>query len=600
MMTSSFSLRWRSLLAAALMVCAASLFAADQGAAPSPDSQDAPASGLNIKKTVRRVIVDVVVTDSSDKPVRGLTTQDFSLVEDGKAQKILSFDVHDLTSASESAKLPPLPPNTFVNVPTSPERGPLYVMLLDLVHMDTDDQPIARRQMLQFIVSKPAGTRFAIFALTDGLHLIQGFTDDQDQLMAALNPNRPGRHIPRIFIQSENYQRISPLGILLDIAHFLDGQPGRKNLIWVSGSFPSTILPTAEKTAESVNYSDEIKAATDAMAREQIAVYPVDVRGPVVTSVSATRGVSGTGQSVASPNDEGGGSGGGGSDSGNAGVAELNGSYMTEDQIAHATGGRAFYSTNDLKEALSQATEAGANYYTLSYSPTNQKYEGKLRNIYVELSKRGYRLAYRRSYYGQGVDSPKHPENTPPNDSLYASMKHGAPIAHQLLLRAHVHTVGAPAKATPEQMSNLAQQTSYFQAQRKSKRAKALPPIELQTYAIDYTVILGQSTSLIAALGKESLTLEFATAVFNADGEMLNGTIQSAVQSASPDKQVTNPEGMYRVQQEIDAPLTATSIRVAVRDVSTDRVGAMEVALPLSPELQAQAPNPAPTPVEKP
>jgi hypothetical protein len=49
---------------------------------------------------------------------------------------------------------------------------------------------------------------------------------------------------------------------------------------------------------------------------------------------------------------------------------------------------------------------------------------------------------------------------------------------------------------------------------------------------------------------------------------------------------------MYRAQQQIDVPVSATSIRLAVRDVSTDRIGAMEVALPLSAVAQAQAAAP--------
>jgi hypothetical protein len=38
--------------------------------------------------------------------------------------------------------------------------------------------------------------------------------------------------------------------------------------------------------------------------------------------------------------------------------------------------------------------------------------------------------------------------------------------------------------------------------------------------------------------------------------------------------------------------LAATSIRVAVRDMSTDRIGALEVNLPLKPESQARAATP--------
>jgi VWFA-related protein len=587
MMPSLFSLRLRFLLAAALVACTGHLLTAQTPTAPT---QDPEASGLSIKKTVRRVVVDVVVTDSDQNPVCGLTTQDFSVHEDGTAQKILSFDIHDLESASESARLPPLPPNTFVNVPTAPERGPLYVLLLDLVHMQPDDQPIARRQLLQFIDNKPAGTRFAIFVLSDGLHMIQGFTDDRNQLLAAVNPNGPGRHIPRIFLYGDNYRSYtSPLGILLDIARFLDGLPGRKNVIWLSGSFPATIFPSSDRTAEAVSFSEYLKKATDAMARGQIAVYPVDIRGVVVTAAPKTKGIKSGVSTASAPSDEG--DYGGPADD-NPTTSDLNGGYLTEDEIARSTGGRAFYSTNDFKGALAEATAHGANYYTLTYSPTNQNYEGKLRNIRVGLSKRGYHLAYRRSYYGEDTESPDRPVSSSLGDSLYANMKHGAPIAHQLYLRTHVLAVGLPAKATPEQMANLVGQSASLQDHRGNKPPKPGPPIKLQTYAIDYIVAFRQPNISIASA--EPSILEFATEVFDADGKMLNGAIQRAVETTSPAALAAKQEGIYRVRQQIDAPLDAASIRVAVREASTDRVGAMEIALPLAPELQAQVPASAP------
>jgi VWFA-related protein len=592
MMSSFVSLRLRLLLAAAVVVSAEHLLAVQMQSASAPSMQDPETSGLNIKKTVRRVVVDVVVTDSEGKPARGLTTQDFSVHEDGQAQKILSFDVHDLESSSESSQLPPLPPNTFVNIPTAPERGPLYVLLLDLVHMEPDDQPIARRQLLEFITGKPAGTRFAIFVLSDGLHMIQGFTDDQARLVAAVNPNGPGRHIPRVFLFGDNYRsHSSPLGILLDIARFLDGLPGRKNVIWLSGSFPSTIFPTADRTAEAVGYSEYLKKVTDAMARGQIAVYPIDIRGVVVTAAPKTKGIKSGVSTASAPNDEGDYTG---PADAKPTTSDLNGGYLTEDEIARATGGRAFYSTNDFKGALAEATVLGANYYTLTYSPTNQNYEGKLRNIHVGLSKHGYHLAYRRSYYGQDTESPDRPVTSSLGDSLYADMKHGAPIAHQLYLRAHVHAVGLPAKATPEQMANLVGQAASLQGHRGSKPAKAVAPIKLQTYAIDYIVAVRQPNASLAASRTEPSTLEFATEVFDDDGKMLNGAIQRAVETTSPAALPAKQEGIYRIRQQIDAPLDAASIRVAVREVSTDRVGALEIALPLEPEPQAQVPDPAP------
>jgi VWFA-related protein len=206
----------------AVFLAAASLLGAQQKAA---QPQEPDASVMSIKRTVRRVIVDVVVTDSTQKPVSGLDQHDFSITEDGKPQQVLSFSSHNLDPDFTPPKLPPMPPNTFVNIPSAPERGPLYVVLLDLVNTEMVDQPIARRNLLQFIEGKPQGTRFAVFVLSDGLYLTQGFTDDHALLAAAVDPAHPKSHVPRIFIYGNNYGRGNTslmVEIFADISHFLD------------------------------------------------------------------------------------------------------------------------------------------------------------------------------------------------------------------------------------------------------------------------------------------------------------------------------------------------------------------------------------------
>ena len=212
----------------------------------SPDSQRPAPGSLIIHQNVRRVVVDVVVSDSDGKPVSGLTAADFTVSEDGKPQSIHSFDVHDFDSISESLpKLPDsLPPNTFINVPSGPERGPLYVLLLDVLDMSVDDQPVAREQVMKFIRSKPVGTRFAIFVLSDGLYLVQGFTEDRNLLADAVNPKNPRAHIPRIFLYADNFQPYySPTRALTGIARFLANFPGHKNVIWLSASFQTAVMP---------------------------------------------------------------------------------------------------------------------------------------------------------------------------------------------------------------------------------------------------------------------------------------------------------------------------------------------------------------------
>jgi VWFA-related protein len=621
-MSVTFALRTRALRLAASVSAAAFLFgslllgttllfAQQEGAKPAGAGL-APGD-LIFKSSVNRVVLDVVVTDSDGKPVHGLTQKDFSVAEDGRPQQVLSFDVHSLDTNSDFAKLPPLPANTFVNIPTAPEKGPLYVLLLDLVNTETGDEPYARAQLLKFMNEKPAGTRFAVFVLSDGLHLVQGFTDDQKQLSSLLDPANPHSHIPKIFLYQRNYGQgdVSQMvSVVTFIGRFLNGLPGRKNLLWFAGNFPLTFSPTDDVKS----YREEIKGALDTLAQAQVAVYPVDVRGVVYENAHAPAGDTGAGgvtsdfrnggsssSSAATGGPAGGGAAGGAAHAGgDQGISLLLASYQVQDEIAKTTGGHAFHSNNGLKELLENVVDEGANYYTLTYSPSNKNYDGNLRTIRVELAKRGYQLAYRRSYYGTTLDAVRNdknfhvvamPESEAPRklgDSLYANMQHGAPLAHELYFRAQIHPVGTVGTATPEQMSNLQEQPAYFRARRKNKPVKPASPVQLQTYLVDYTV-MAQSKAVGTA---RPAGFEIAAAAYDSEGRMLNGVVDTASIGSAIQNGQAGAKGFYRAQQPIDVPVSATSIRIAVRDTSTDRIGAMEVTLPLTPEPQTQATAP--------
>ena len=532
---------------------------------------------LVFKSVVNRVVVDVVVTDINGRPVRDLTERDFSVTEDSIPQRVLSFDIHDLEKASESLppNLPPLPPNTFLNLPKAPEKGPLYVLLLDLVNTEGADQMWARQELLKFIKQKPEGTRFAVFLLSDGLHLVQGFTSDREEVFAAVDPSHPKHHVPRVFLYARNYgqgDRGLAVSVFQDIARYLDGLPGRKNIMWVADTFPLSLY---QNQNDPYDFRDDVKEIIDLLAREQAAVYTFDAAG-----------VAG-GSSAANPF-----------------------GYIDVHHLTTATGGKGYFE-NNLKTELADATEDGANYYTLSYAPSNSNYNGKERKIKVELDKHGYQLSYRRSYYGEdpsapvqhkvsSKDAPAPPAPRKPGDSLIANMEYGAPMAHQLVFRAHVQAVGTPTLGTPAQMANLADQPAYFQVRRKNRPVTPLKPVVLQTYVVDYLVLLPPKVE-----GEKPLALELATAAFDDDGTMLNGVVENGTRITSGEPRLARiqsgpgastqdagQKGIYRAQQRIDVPVGAASIRVAVRDMNTDRIGAMEVALPLAPDPNTQAAAP--------
>jgi VWFA-related protein len=576
---------------------------------------------LTIRSTVRRVIVDVMVRDAHGQPVHGLTAGDFSITEDKQPQRALSFDVYDFDKASISRgpDAPPLPPNVFVNVPALPERGPLYVMLYDLVNTEMEDQMTARRQILKFISAKPAGTRFAVFVNSDELYLAQGFTADKDQLYAALDPKHPKSHVPKIFMMGRNYGYGNPytaIDVLTHIGQYLDGVPGRKNLIWVAGTFPTAIYA---QEGNPVDPGDRIRAETNALAQAEVAVFPVNVRGVVVNPEGALTGAApngGVGGAAAGTQLGAGASAittttgplSGGpvaSASGTAltvgsqGGASLAGDYTAQEAMATATGGRAFYSDNDLTSALEQATEEGANYYTLTYSPPSQTDDGRCHNIAVRLDKAGYQMSYRRSYCRVPLVTSAVEESEGKSgsgtfvvplqagDVLQANMKLGAPMVHDLIFSAHLRTHGGAALATPVQMAQLEEQAAYFRTHRHNKPDKPLPPVKVQTYSIDYRVLDPQLKGQATQSGSQP-TLEFAVAAFDNDGKVLNGTVSDGV--AEPSTQPgENKAGLYRVHQLLAVPVKAVSIRVGVRDRSSDRIGTLEVPLPLAPEPLAKA-----------
>ncbi len=581
---------------------------------PPTQAKTESSETVTFRSTVRRVIVDVVVRDSNNKPVHGLKASDFVVAEDGHPQNILSFDAFDLDKPSISIppNAPHMPPNHFVNIPATPERGPLYVILYDLVNIEFDDQLDARRQVMKFIKSMPEGTRFAIFVRSDSLYLVQGFTADKALLYATLDPQDPRPHVPKIFMMGKNLGYNDPasmINVLTQVNEFLEGVPGHKNLIWLAGTFPLALVPRKEDPRE---YEDQIISEINVLTRAQVAVYPINVGGVPVNPPGALTGArvhgSNSNQNV-QPGGQIQGVGGGGTNgltspdpTGLLAAMQAQGSgdsaltdYDVQRNLAEATGGRAFYSTNDVTAALADATDIGGNYYSLTYSPTNFKDDGGRRGVAVRVVHPGYKLSYRRFYFTSALRPREElaktqladPSATPPApveyDALQPNMKHGAPMVHDLLFSAHIHPDGIPAKATAEQMAQLADQAAYISTRH---RDRPLAPIDLQKYAVDYRVT---DLALKNAQNGKPPAFEFAAAAFDADSRMLNGVVNEATTDSTHLE--VSKSGVFRVRQQLDVPVNAAWIRIGVRDKLTNRMGTLEVQLPLASE----SPSPAVT-----
>jgi hypothetical protein len=264
----------------------------------------------------------------------------------------------------------------------------------------------------------------------------------------------------------------------------------------------------------------------------------------------------------------------------------------TMDMIAATTGGRAFTGNNHVSEMMDQAVTHGETYYTLTYAPTAD-FDGSMRKIQVKLlgNHRDCTLTYREIYYAVADDDidKQHKKDVvqarflkaKAEDTLYANMEHGAPMLHDLLFSTHFAALGKPHMATDKEMASLEDSPAFFRTRKPNKQLKPLPPVRLQKYRIDYGVIDPELRRISSIPGTQP-TIEFAVAAFNNEGVMLNCMLNQGTPSGEAGK----TGALFRAEQELEVPEGAAYIRVAVRDMTTNRTGTLETVLPLKQEKQ--------------
>ncbi len=359
------------------------------------------------RTTTRLVQVNVVVHGKDGQPVADLKKEDFTVFEKGKPQEIVSFSVDSLSKPLTNPVK--LPPHIFSNqlaqqsgVPTS-----VTVILLDSLNTKWADQTYARRAVIDFLLQVKPTDHIAIYQLGRRFKILHDYTTDASALVEKLQRFR-GEAIPDVEQSNAGFdlgpvlggasiaeatffetQRIlDTLKALEVVANHLSSVQGRKNLIWVSGGFPLTIgfneIPSigagfgSNGARDQRIFTPEMDQTIRALNNAGVSVYPVDARGLMVDPrfSAANRTIS----TRPSPP---------------VGVAERE--SMLE--LADRTGGRAYYNTNDLKNAVRQAIGDSEVTYTLGYHPVNGDMDGKFRDIKVKVDRSGLNVRYRKGYF---------------------------------------------------------------------------------------------------------------------------------------------------------------------------------------------------------
>ena len=590
--------------------------------------QSSPSGVATLHSGTQLVVVDVVVTDKNQKPVHGLKASDFTLTEENASQTVKHFEEHTALTAADATKfpvLPKMPPGVFTNYNPEPVNGAVNVLLFDVLNTPVTSQTYVRQQLLAYLNSAPPGARIAIFGLTTHLTILQGFTSDP-ALLKAVASSRSGKTSPllqdavggsgiqnstsddledmgapaamvanlrQFEAETQSYQTQLRVKYTLDamnqLAHYLSSIPGRKNLIWFSGSFPISILPDPSITdpfAVAANSEGEFRDTVNLLARSQVAVYPIDARGLVSSPVydaATTRNYGRNPQRITQDQ--------------NKFFSDTADEHSTMSAMAEATGGHAFYNTNGLTQAVATAIDDGSNFYTLTYTPANPVRDGKFRKIKVQLARQGLNLSYRHGYYADDPDKgPPALQSQPtqssvtdaavtaaaPNalENMRVAMMRGSPPPTDILLKAAVYPVGPST------------QTESSPAQNNILADKVHGPF--RRYKISYAINPSDITFVRAADGKINANFELAVFLFNPEGLIVNRLVTDVHIASTLDEIRKHVAQGIQYQQEVSAPASGEYFfRIVVHDITRDRFGAVEVA---TSEVKDLPPPTAPPP----
>lgn len=320
------------------------------------------------KIQTRAVTLDVVVTDSNNKPVAGLTKNDFTILEDKVPQKIASFHAIDKDVAG---------------LPTS--EIPRTILLVDELNTHYTDVAYVR-YALNKLFSRNGGKLdqpTMLVALTgDGLRLLQDYTRDGQLLKAALQHHK--NYIAYPMTEGGNYGAFERLNLSLialqEIAGSMASIAAYKTIVWISPGFPF-IQQGKLNVVQLQEVLVDIRRISDLLLRSRITLDTVDPRGTDVLATGNTNASVGPFEAAnaAQPN---------------AMLGDL-----AFQPMALQTGGKVLFGRNDVDQEIAESIAQGNASYTMLYYTTNSTFNGKFRKIKVDMDRPGLSARTRDGYY---------------------------------------------------------------------------------------------------------------------------------------------------------------------------------------------------------
>lgn len=398
-------------LGQAMLGALLTLSAAAQDAQPGTQNGGQGTFTLKVQSDI--VLTNVVVRDKkTGAVVKGLKVSDFTILENGKAQKIATFDYQNVDEAavlaekgtvsgrSDAKTIADLLNRNLAAEPSELRDHRLIVMFFDLSSMQPEDVDRAVEAAQNYINKQmqPADL-VATVSMATALSMDQDFTSDKAALLRAVgryngsegtgfaNGGTTGStdgtsdDASSFAADSSEYNDLNTdreLYAIQTIAKSLERVDQRKSLLYFSGGL----------TRNGIENQASLRAATNEAVKANMAIYSVDSRGlqalPPVGDASrgSLRGVSAY--------------------NGGAAQSQLDANFGSQEvlgTLATDTGGKFFSDSNDFGPVFQQVQHDTEAYYILGFRSNDQTKNGAYRKLTVKLNRSDVKLDYRPGYY---------------------------------------------------------------------------------------------------------------------------------------------------------------------------------------------------------
>ncbi len=347
-----------------------------------------------LRVTTRLVVLDVVVTDKKGQPITDLKPSDFEVLEDKVPQTIRSFEPPS-AHALPATQMTPEQAKAEVYDPAKPAnfgQTSVNILVLDQLNTHFADSSFARRQMKDYLQSQSevlAQPTTLLVVYQDHFKLLQQFTRDRAKLLTALAKapvNYSWEYEMKGKADNGPVTRLeTTVRALQEMTQVYAPVPGRKNVIWVGGGFPS-LDPESLANNDLREVQETMKHVINQLVDTRMTLYAVD---PTSTAAGMTELT----------------------DFQQMAFAQLSGELSSApvdpvdndadfDSLSALTGGRVIRSMNNVAKQIALSVDYGTQFYTMSYSPTNKSDTAtKFRNIKVICKRPDAVVTTRKGYY---------------------------------------------------------------------------------------------------------------------------------------------------------------------------------------------------------